>query len=94
MYIHVRIWCFLQEKNMTEKPADKTVDVNDARMHFSDLLNDVQRGMHVYLKKNKRLVAQISPIPGGARIPGLHQGKVRCSDDFDAPLPAEFWEGR
>jgi hypothetical protein len=27
------------------------------------------------------------------RIPGLHTGTVWMSDDFDAPLPDEFWLG-
>ena len=28
------------------------------------------------------------------RIPGLQQGKVWVSDDFDDELPDEFWGGR
>lgn len=28
------------------------------------------------------------------RIPGLQQGKVWMSDDFDNELPDEFWGGR
>ena len=28
------------------------------------------------------------------RIPGLQQGKVWISDDFDDELPDEFWGGR
>jgi Protein of unknown function (DUF2281) len=27
------------------------------------------------------------------RIPGLHAGQVWMSEDFDAPLPDEFWFG-
>ena len=27
------------------------------------------------------------------RIPGLHEGSVTMSDDFDAPLPDSFWLG-
>ncbi|MBI3823953.1 MAG: hypothetical protein HY289_14890 [Planctomycetes bacterium] len=29
----------------------------------------------------------------GARIPGLHPGSIQIADDFDAPLPDEFWNG-
>ena len=32
--------------------------------------------------------------PQGKRIPGLQQGKVWVSDDFDDELPDEFWGGR
>lgn len=28
------------------------------------------------------------------RILGLHPGSMRMSDDFDAPLPDEFWFGK
>ncbi|MEL6526763.1 MAG: DUF2281 domain-containing protein [Chloroflexota bacterium] len=27
------------------------------------------------------------------RVPGLHAGTTWMSDDFDAPLPDEFWLG-
>ncbi len=27
------------------------------------------------------------------RIPGLHRGAIEIADDFDAPLPDEFWAG-
>ena len=27
------------------------------------------------------------------RVPDLHQGKIWMSDDFDEPLPDEFWLG-
>ena len=28
------------------------------------------------------------------RVMGLHPGSMRMSDDFDAPLPDEFWLGK
>ena len=27
------------------------------------------------------------------RVPGLHTGQAQMSDDFDQPLPDEFWNG-
>jgi hypothetical protein len=30
----------------------------------------------------------------GPRVPGLGKGKWQMADDFDAPLPDEFWLGR
>ena len=38
----------------------------------------------------KRLSAPTPP----ARIHGLHAGAIWTSDDFDAPLPEEFWAGQ
>jgi len=34
----------------------------------------------------------IQPAPA-PRIAGLHAGAIRMSDDFDDPLPDEFWIG-
>lgn len=35
-----------------------------------------------------------SPPPASAlRIPGLHAGQYTIRDDFDAPLPDNFWLG-
>jgi hypothetical protein len=30
----------------------------------------------------------------GPRTPGLHAGAIQAAEDFDAPLPDEFWAGR
>lgn len=32
-------------------------------------------------------------ISVGARIVGLHQGQIWTSEDFDEPLPEDFWLG-
>ena len=32
-------------------------------------------------------------IVSDARVPGLHPGEILTSDDFDQPLPDEFWTG-
>lgn len=32
----------------------------------------------------------VSPKP---RVPGLHPGAIWTSEDFDEPLPDEFWTG-
>jgi antitoxin (DNA-binding transcriptional repressor) of toxin-antitoxin stability system len=43
-------------------------------------------------------LARLSPVDQvpaakGQRIPGLHRGTTWVSDDFDDPLPDEFWLG-
>ncbi|MBZ0315433.1 MAG: DUF2281 domain-containing protein [Anaerolineae bacterium] len=35
----------------------------------------------------------LMPKPGKPRILGLHAGLLIPSDDFDEPLPDEFWLG-
>jgi hypothetical protein len=40
------------------------------------------------------LSVEISPPTEGPRVSGLGKGKWQAADDFDAPLPDEFWLGR
>jgi prevent-host-death family protein len=71
----------------------ETVDLDEAQAHFKELVQRVTAGLHVVLSENRKPVAHI--LPAGARIAGLHSGAFRTSDDFDAPLPDEFWsEGK
>ncbi|OQW99702.1 MAG: hypothetical protein BWK80_62615 [Desulfobacteraceae bacterium IS3] len=32
-------------------------------------------------------------IPAEQRVAGLHSGRIHISEDFDEPLPEEFWTG-
>jgi hypothetical protein len=41
-------------------------------------------------KNNSNLSSNSSLTP---RIPGLHQGQIWISEDFNDPLPDEFWLG-
>lgn len=34
-----------------------------------------------------------SALPKKQRIPGLNRGTIKLSEDFDDPLPDEFWLG-
>jgi len=33
------------------------------------------------------------PVSTKPRVPGLHPGAIWTSEDFDEPLPDEFWAG-
>jgi antitoxin (DNA-binding transcriptional repressor) of toxin-antitoxin stability system len=50
----------------------------------------------VVLTKSGQPVAQVIPLaqPAKQRIAPLHPGAMETSDDFDAPLPDEFWLGK
>ena len=67
----------------------ETVDVNEAQAHFKDLVRRVAAGVHVVLSENQKPIAHM--LPAGVRVPGLHAGDIWTSDDFDAPLPDQFW---
>ena len=74
--------------------ATKTVELSDAEGRLAELVAQVAAGTEVVLTEGNapraRLVAAVS---GSVRVPGLHPGGIESSDDFDAPLPDEFWTG-
>ena len=75
--------------------STKTVDVQAAQGQLKELLSLVATGIEVVLTEENQPIARLVPVarPVSARIPGLHPGAIWISDDFDKPLPEEFWTG-
>ena len=74
----------------------KIVSVKDAQAQFLELLDLVLTGNRVVIQKDEQPLAEIVGISShqkGKRVAGLNRGKIRMSDDFDAPLPDGFWLG-
>lgn len=73
----------------------QTVDVSEVEPRFSELLRLLNNGTEIILTKKDVPVARLTPVEPvkKERIPGLHAGTIWTSDDFDAPLPEEFWLG-
>jgi len=73
----------------------KTVDVEKSQVSLKELLTLVRDGSEVILTEGDTPLARIVPIAGqpNKRIMGLHAGAWTVSDDFDEPLPDEFWLG-
>ncbi len=68
-----------------------TVNVHEAKTHFSKLLERVAAGEEVTIAKAGRPVARLVPfVAPGKRPLGLDAGKVWIADDFDAPLPDDI----
>lgn len=69
----------------------KTVNVYDAKTHFSQLLDRVMAGEEIVIGKAGRPVARLVPIrgPASARLAGSAAGTMTIAPDFDAPLPDE-----
>jgi prevent-host-death family protein len=74
----------------------KTVDVREAQENLTELLSEVDGGTEVILTQNSTPLARMVPIVSSntPRVAGLHPGGIWTSDDFDEPLPDEFWLGR
>ena len=66
-----------------------TVNVHEAKTHFSRLLARVSGGEEIVIARAGKPVARLVPLTGAMarRAPGSAAGLVHISDDFDAPLP-------
>lgn len=74
----------------------QTVALKDAQVRLVELLALAQAGNEIIIADNGQPLARlisISEPKRKKRIAGLQRGKIWMSDDFDAPLPDEFWTG-
>ena len=70
------------------------MNVHEAKTQLSRLLKRVERGESIVIARAGKPVAVLSPFQEPApepRRPGIWEGQVWMSDDFDDPLP-EFEE--
>ena len=69
-----------------------TVNVHEAKTHFSQLLTRVSMGEEVIIAKAGKPVARLVPIVERPlqRVPGSAAGQVIMAPDFDAPLPEDL----
>ena len=70
----------------------ESINVHEAKTHFSRLLDRVERGEEVIIAKAGRPVAKLVPIRPQVdrRIPGSARGRLEIEPDFDAPLPEDI----
>ena len=71
----------------------------EAKTSLSQLVDRAARGEEIILSKAGKPLAKLVPLHSspGPRQPGGWEGKIRISEDFDAPLPPEIqavFEGR
>lgn len=66
------------------------VDIHQAKIHLSRLLDEMADGEEVVIARNGRPVARLVAISEAPRRPGSLKGKIRIAEDFDAPLPEEL----
>jgi prevent-host-death family protein len=72
-----------------------TIEIHEAQTRFTELLAWVAAGHEVLLTDQQRPVVKLTPVENSMpkRVAGLHAGMAWMSDDFDDPLPDEFWLG-
>ncbi len=72
-----------------------TVNIHEAKTHFSRLVDRVLQGEEVVIAKAGRPVARLVPLPPRVprRTPGSARGLVEIGPEFDSPLPDEVRRG-
>lgn len=75
-----------------------TINAEEASQQWSKLLEMAKAGTEVIIAEGNTPVARLTAIapplpPRQPRVLGLHQGAAWVSEDFDEPLPEEFWLG-
>ena len=74
----------------------KTIDVRDAQAQLPELLTLALEGNEVIISEGDKPLARLVPVDVAKqwkRVAGLNRGAIWMSDDFDEPLPDEFWTG-
>lgn len=73
----------------------KTVDLGEAQSHLTELVALVKEGAEVIITEDGTPLARLLPmvVATKPRVAGLNPGAIWVSDDFDEPLPDEFWLG-
>jgi antitoxin (DNA-binding transcriptional repressor) of toxin-antitoxin stability system len=71
----------------------KTVNIREAQAQLPELVSLALEGNEVIILVDDKLLARIVPVssPNQPRIAGLNKGQIWVSEDFDEPLPEEFW---
>jgi prevent-host-death family protein len=75
----------------------QTVSIDEAQNKLPDLLAQALAGDEVIITEHGTPVARLVPVLANAkkkRVAGLNRGTIWTSEDFDEPLPDEFWLGQ
>ena len=75
---------------------NNTVSVDEAKNKLIDLITIASKGGEVIIMQGGKPLARLVPVaqPTRKRIAGLNRGSIWISQDFDEPLPDDFWMGQ
>jgi prevent-host-death family protein len=79
---------------------ETVVNVHEAKIHFSKLLERIADGEEIVITKGGLPVARLTgyvPTATTVREPGSMKGQIHMAEDFNAPLPEDLlaaFEGR
>jgi antitoxin (DNA-binding transcriptional repressor) of toxin-antitoxin stability system len=71
------------------------IDIRELPARWEEALALVASGGEVLLQDGTIPRARLVPCQAalGPLVPGLHPGAMQPTEDFDAPLPDDFWSG-
>ena len=74
----------------------QTVNLDKVEKQLADLLAIVKNGGEVVIAQNGEPIARLESVKRTKkkRVVGLNRGTIWTSEDFDEPLPDEFWLGK
>ncbi|MBX3086428.1 MAG: hypothetical protein KF716_32625 [Anaerolineae bacterium] len=76
----------------------KTIDLQTTPTDIESLLAQLTPDTEIILMRGELPLARLIPVDQqetriSRRVAGLGKGSIIVSDDFDEPLPDEFWLG-
>lgn len=75
--------------------STRTVSVQEAEKHLAELIGLAAKGDDIVIAGDDQARVKLVPVPRKAnkRVFGQHRGYMHMGEDFDAPLPEDFWLG-
>lgn len=73
----------------------KTIEISEFSGKLEDLVNSALAGEDIVIARDEMPLVRLTVVaaPLRKRVAGLSQGMAWISEDFDDPLPDEFWLG-
>ncbi|CAN5385856.1 hypothetical protein BH10ACI1_BH10ACI1_18170 [soil metagenome] len=74
----------------------QTINLDKVEKQLAELLAIVEHNGEIVIAQNGKPLARLEPVTPKKkkRIAGLNRGMIWTSEDFDEPLPDEFWLGK
>lgn len=74
----------------------QTVNLDKVEKQLAELLAIVESDGEIVIAQNGKPLARLESVAPKKkkRIAGLNRGMIWTSEDFDEPLPDEFWLGK
>lgn len=72
------------------------VNIYEAKTRLSQLVDRAEKGEEIVIARGGRPAARLVPFRANPvkRKPGRMRGRIRMRRDFDAPLPADLFDGK